>query len=158
MSARLAARRQTAAIRARRTQRPFGFVVLAAAAACCAMVAVGSLAEPSYPPGWHASPWERGVLGAVAALSLVAVEAFWFLRPWATRACVALSLALAAWMLLPDPWSFESYEPSAALFRVGVVALFVFAPVLLYVRRRAAGFAARGAAPPASGTRQSTGP
>lgn len=96
------------------------------------------------------------MLGAIAALSMVAAEALWFLRPWALRACVALVLALAAWMLLPSEGSFEAYDSYAALLYVGIISLVVFLPALLYVRRRSARWAMRSAMP--ASTASTAGP
>jgi hypothetical protein len=111
---------------------PLGFVVLgmlmATLGAACMIVVAGSGIELL----------GRALLGGVAMLSLLLVEALWWMRPWVVRAADAWTVACigaVVFSFLLSGWGI------AALIAVGVlVAGFVALPCLMvrwYVRDRA---------------------
>ena len=135
MSAGFTSRRSTAAIRARMTPRPFGFLLLSVGAICCALACIAALVEPLYAETpWEALPF-RATYSLVAATSLLAAEALWRVRPWAFRATAAMllsvALAVAAVFFVADGW--EGLAVGSP-FLAGL-AILAWA-VLPYVRRR----------------------
>lgn len=143
MSAGLVARRRTAAIGARMTPRPFGYLLLSVSATTVGWVSVAALVEPAYGADGVDALRQRAVAGVVAAASLVAAEALWCVRPWVVRACMAYLLLLgAATVCLGAPYT--PRELGWTLVAVAV-ALLCLAPLPRYVARRADRLFGRGA-------------
>ena len=130
MSAGFGGRRRTAAIRARMTPRPFGFLLLSVPALCCALACIGAVMDSGV-----AAPF-RATYSLVAVTSLLAAEALWRVRPWAFRATAAMLLSLAVTWVTMFIESGGGWEG----FFVGVLSLVpvagLAAPVLIYVHRR----------------------
>jgi hypothetical protein len=91
-------------------------------------------------PGPAAGAWEglvRTVALALAALSFVAAEAIWRVRPWAYRAGLSLAWGTLACFLAPVAVALAMLEIPAALgfaLLAGLIALIVL-PMVGYLRR-----------------------
>ncbi|HET7231213.1 MAG TPA: hypothetical protein VFJ16_14470 [Longimicrobium sp.] len=133
MSARFAARRHTATVRARMPQRPLGYLLLSVVAVCVAMQSIQYLADY-----YRATVLERAAVTLLAAASLLAAEALWCVRPWVVRASMAflLSLGVAAGVFLHP----RSLVELAYLMVAIPAVLLIASPLLWYVDRRAARF------------------
>lgn len=130
MSAGFGGRRSTAAIRARMTPRPLGFLLLSVGAICVALACIGGVIDSGV-----AAPF-RATYSLVTITSLLAAEALWRVRPWAFRATAAMLLSLAVtWVT-----TFVHADGGWEGFFVGVLSLVIPAalavPVLIYVHRR----------------------
>ncbi len=130
MSAGFAGRRRTAAIRARMTPRPFGFLLLSVGAICVALACIGGVIDSGV-----AAPF-RATYSLVTITSLLAAEALWRVRPWVFRATAAMLLSLAVTWVTGFVEGGGGWE---GLF-IGVLSLGIPAglavPVLVYVHRR----------------------
>ena len=137
MSARFAARRHTATVRARMTQRPLGYLLLSVLAVCVAMVSIQALADPDIGSGGTAL-LNRAAMALLAVASLLAAEALWCVRPWVVRASMAflLSLGVAAGVFSHP----RSLEELGRLMVAIPAVLLITSPILWYVDRRAARF------------------
>jgi hypothetical protein len=147
-------RRRTAAIRARMTPRPFGFLLLSVSAVCCALGGLGGVVGTDFGEGPGGLALFRALFGLVAAASLLAAEALWWVRPWAFRATAAMllsiTMAVAAVFFEADGWEGLG---AGSPFLVGL-AILAWA-VLPYVHRRSTSLSAAGkvAAAPRAPTR-----
>jgi len=109
-----------------------GFVLLGMALLVPAFVSVALLAME-----WPGSgPLGRLALGAVAVLSLAAIEALWWVRPWVRRAVDAWAVACVATVLAAD----LALAGGSMLPVLYLTAAFVVVPCAgasVYVRSRA---------------------
>jgi hypothetical protein len=109
-----------------------GFVLLGMALAVPAFVS-GALLAMEWP---GAGPLARLALGAVAVLSLVAIEALWWVRPWVRRAVDAWAVACVTTVLAADLVLAEGSMLSV-LYLTGAFVVVPCAAASVYVRSRA---------------------
>lgn len=131
-----AQRPATAGYARKNPDAPPGFVLLGFAAACLTLLSIFGLVAPMLVE----TPAERVALraaaGLVAVTSLLAVEAFWWARPWAFQATAALFLSVVAAPVVLDGgegvrWLVGDLPGLVMLLAAGLA-------VLAYVRYRIA--------------------
>jgi hypothetical protein len=119
----------------RGTPLPPGFLLLgmlmATLGVSCTFVVLGA----------HSMPVSRALTAVVALLSLVMVEALWWMRPWLVRAVDAWAVACIGAVLLASFFALHEGLNIDALLLLGTLLLcFVGVPVVVvrwYVRDRA---------------------
>jgi hypothetical protein len=109
-----------------------GFVLLGMALAVPAFVS-GALLAIEWP---GSGPLARLALGAVAGLSLVAIEALWWVRPWVRRAVDAWAVACVAAVLAADLVLVDG-STLPVLYLTGAFVVVPCATISGYVRSRA---------------------
>jgi hypothetical protein len=115
-----------------------GFVFLGMALAVPAFVS-GALLAMEWP---GTGPLARLALAAVAVLSLVAIEALWWVRPWVRRAVDAWAVACVAAVLAADLVLAEG-SMLPVLYLTGAFVVVPCAVASVYVRGHVRGRARR---------------